>query len=137
MVCKGINDRIGFVLAELSGSGWFCQLLKASLLMINIWGGLASFRNFRGSRDGVWGWKVAMGHIGGRPKLRDSAPQQLDSWRRISRPSFPNIENFGAEISAPNCQVGNRAFGTIPMILLTIERRSLWYIELGQVGFVS
>jgi hypothetical protein len=49
-----------------------------------------------------------------RPKPLDSAPRQLDSWRRSSRPSFPSFENFGAEISAPNCQVGDRAFGTIP-----------------------
>jgi hypothetical protein len=49
-----------------------------------------------------------------RPKPLDSAPRQPDSWRLMSRLSFPRFENFGAEISAPNCQVGNRALGTIP-----------------------
>jgi hypothetical protein len=56
------------------------------------------------SRNGVWD----------RPKPLDFVPRQLDSWRRMSRLSIPSFENFGAEISAPNCQVGNRAFGTIP-----------------------
>jgi hypothetical protein len=60
-----------------------------------------------------------------RPKPLVSAPWQLDSFRRIRRLSFPSFENFGAEISAPNCQVGKRAFGTVPRIFLKNRKDSV------------
>ena len=54
-----------------------------------------------------------------RPKLAEFALWQLDTWDRRLGLSLLVSRYFGAEISAPKCQVGKGSFGTIPTFFIS------------------